>query len=187
MSPSEPHIPSRKELAVFGLLIAGFFTLLARMAVAKPGGLLVAAIVTGSAWLISTAFNREQSRRAQLIGLAIPLSLLAIWSIQGLPAISQKTLFWSMIGFGAAWGVSVNAQHWGKACFRTWMLAAGPLGWTFTRVVLGAVLLLVMAPIGLILRLSGRDPMERTLDRSAPSYWKPYVGRSNQSDYFRQF
>ena len=42
-----------------------------------------------------------------------------------------------------------------------------------TRVLLTLVFALVMLPIGLVLRLVGKDLLDRRLDPAADSYWKP--------------
>lgn len=51
-----------------------------------------------------------------------------------------------------------------------WMAIGGVLGWINTRIILGIIFLLVIAPIGLILRLAGKDPMKRKADPLAESY-----------------
>jgi hypothetical protein len=67
------------------------------------------------------------------------------------------------------------------------MLAALPIGWTISHLVLGAVYYLVLTPIGLVMRLLGRDPMQRRFDRSAKSYWIERTPRTDPSRHFRQF
>lgn len=52
-----------------------------------------------------------------------------------------------------------------------WMAFAFVLGWVNTRVILGLFFYLVLTPVGLAMRLFGRDPMSRKFDRSAASYW----------------
>lgn len=53
---------------------------------------------------------------------------------------------------------------------RVWMQVAHALGWFNTRVLLGLAYFLVMTPIGVVMHLVGRDPLDRRLyDR--PSYW----------------
>jgi len=56
---------------------------------------------------------------------------------------------------------------------RVWMKLAGYLGWFMTRVILGLVFLLVITPVGLIMRLLGADPLKLRFDRRAASYWEP--------------
>lgn len=54
-----------------------------------------------------------------------------------------------------------------------WMALAVLLGYVMTRVILTLVFYLLVTPIGLLMRLSGRDPMRRRLKPDAPSYWIP--------------
>jgi hypothetical protein len=44
------------------------------------------------------------------------------------------------------------------------------LGWINTRVILGAIFFLLFTPLGLYMRLRGKDPMRRTLAPEAESY-----------------
>ncbi len=52
-----------------------------------------------------------------------------------------------------------------------WMKFAFVLGWINTRILLGLMFFLVFTPIGLVLRLMGKDLLDRKIDRSAKSYW----------------
>jgi hypothetical protein len=67
------------------------------------------------------------------------------------------------------------------------MVVNYPIGWVVTHVVMALIFYLVVTPVGVIMRLSGRDPMERTFDRSAKSYWKPRRTESGSDRYFRQY
>jgi hypothetical protein len=58
-----------------------------------------------------------------------------------------------------------------KPVYTAWMLFAFVLGWINTRVLLGAFFYLVMTPLGLILRWSGKDLLDERIDRGAASYW----------------
>lgn len=68
-----------------------------------------------------------------------------------------------------------------------WIYAAYPIGFVVSHLMLGAVYFLVVTPIGLVMRLLGRDPMERKFDRSAKSYWVRRRGEARSGSYFRQF
>jgi Saxitoxin biosynthesis operon protein SxtJ len=54
--------------------------------------------------------------------------------------------------------------------YRAWMKLAEVLAWVNTRIVLGVVFYGVVTPIGLLMRLTGRDPMRRRLDQVGESY-----------------
>jgi Saxitoxin biosynthesis operon protein SxtJ len=54
--------------------------------------------------------------------------------------------------------------------YRAWMKLAEVLAWVNTRIVLGVVFYGVVTPIGLVMRLTGRDPMRRQLDPAGETY-----------------
>lgn len=54
---------------------------------------------------------------------------------------------------------------------RTWMVFARALGWVNTGILLGLFFFLVLTPVGLILRLFGKDLLGERIDRTAKSYW----------------
>ena len=60
-----------------------------------------------------------------------------------------------------------------KPVYRVWMALAVVLGFIMTRVILTAVYYLIMTPIGLIMRLLGKDPLHRRPDPNTASYWIP--------------
>lgn len=180
--------PSKKDLWVFAILWVAFFFLLSRMAHWKPEALLIGAAVTGLAFLISIAFNTDQPKKMQLIGVAIPLTLLAIGGAERFLNVAPTTIVYILYGVAAIGGLGIFASpKLGKWIYTYWMYAALPLGWTFSHLVLGAVFFLVATPTGCILRLTGKDPMERAFDRAATSYWKPHEQVSDPGRYFRQF
>jgi hypothetical protein len=74
-----------------------------------------------------------------------------------------------------------------RPIFVALMVVNYPIGWVVTHVVIAVIFYLVVTPVGVIMRLSGRDPMERGFDRSAKSYWKPRRSEIDSSRYFRQF
>jgi hypothetical protein len=54
---------------------------------------------------------------------------------------------------------------------RGWMRFAYGLAWINTRILLGGMFFLVLTPIGLLLRLTGRDLLNQRIDPAAPTYW----------------
>lgn len=179
--------PTKTDLRVFAVLWLIFFGVLARIVFWKPEALLVAAAVTGTAFLISIALNTDFPKRMQLLGLSIPLVLLTIGGLEYL-GVKPWPIAWVLIGIGVIGAVAIlSSGLLGKSLYTKWMYAALPLGWTFSHLVLGLVFFLVITPIGCILRLAGKDPMERAFDRSAASYWKPHEQTKDPGRYFRQF
>jgi ABC-type uncharacterized transport system permease subunit len=91
-----------------------------------------------------------------------------------------------------AWGIgiAVPAVYYAAPSLRRvmyvgWMYAFWPLGWVLSHLIMGVTYYLVITPIGLILRATGKDPMRRRFDRGARSYWTPH--EEVAGNWFRQF
>jgi len=75
-----------------------------------------------------------------------------------------------------------------KPVYVVWMVFATILGWVMTRVILTLLFYVVCTPIGLILRLSGKQLLEIIWDDSTDSYWNYRTKKELKSeDYERQF
>jgi hypothetical protein len=57
--------------------------------------------------------------------------------------------------------------------FAIWSAAGKLLGWLNTRLILALLFYLVVTPMGLVMRLMGRDPMARKFEPQAQSYRTP--------------
>ncbi len=107
---------------------------------------------------------------------------IARWQFDA-PAVS--VVLWSGGGLLAAVYLSVPPSR--LLIYRGWIYATYPIGWVVSHLVLAAVYYLVVTPIGLTMRLVGRDPLRRRFEREAETYW---IARRRQTDtngYFRQF
>lgn len=62
-----------------------------------------------------------------------------------------------------------------------------PIGWTVSHVAAAALYYLVLTPIGLCLRLAGHDPLRRSFEQGAPTYWVERRASGDASRYFRQY
>jgi hypothetical protein len=60
-----------------------------------------------------------------------------------------------------------------RLAHRAWMALAIALGLIVTPLILSAVYLLIVTPIGIMLRVFGKDPLVKGPDASATSYWIP--------------
>ena len=73
-----------------------------------------------------------------------------------------------------------------KPIYFGWIYATYPIGFVISHVVLAIVYYGVFAPIGLVRRLFGRDPMTRRFDPSAKSYWVEHDPHKSVERYFHQ-
>lgn len=74
-----------------------------------------------------------------------------------------------------------------KWLFLGWMYAAFPIGWTISHILLGIVFYLLLTPIGLIMRWSGRDLLHLRFEPTKASYWVEHDPGEDSSRYFRQY
>ena len=94
------------------------------------------------------------------------------------------------IGWAAAavliGGIGLIAPRAIRPVYQGWMVVAFPIGWTVSKVVLGAMLYLMFTPVALVFRLIGRDVLR--LRRTQPdSYWQPKPTAKSGEEYLRQF
>ena len=75
---------------------------------------------------------------------------------------------WILGGILCLWGLAHGDSLF--VVYRVWLKFGQVAGWINTRIILGLVFYLVFLPVGLLLRLLGKDPMARKLDSSAESY-----------------
>jgi hypothetical protein len=69
--------------------------------------------------------------------------------------------------------------------YTAWMIAAFPIGWTVSRVVLAVVFYVIFTPVSWIFKAIGRDVLAIKRPRVA-SYWTPKPRASSAEEYLRQ-
>lgn len=75
-----------------------------------------------------------------------------------------------------------------KLIYIFWMRLAFILGWINTRIILITLFYLIFTPIGLGMRLFGRDLLDRRIEKNKETYWRKKEKREfNRLDYERQF
>jgi hypothetical protein len=93
-----------------------------------------------------------------------------------------------LIGISLALTITgLVSPKWLRPLFVAWMVAAFPIGWVMSHVLLAIVYFVVITPIGFSLRFSGRDPLQIQPHAEADTYWKPRPAPPAPSRYFRQF
>jgi ABC-type uncharacterized transport system permease subunit len=97
---------------------------------------------------------------AVVFGLLLPWT----WELDNLPNVS-----W--IGAGAVViGWALIAPDSMRGLYNGWMRVALAIGNVINTIILAIVYFIVITPMGVIMRLIGKDPMRRTLDGNVTSY-----------------
>ncbi len=74
-----------------------------------------------------------------------------------------------------------------RPLFLGWIYATFPIGWTISHLLMAIIYYGVLTPIGLVLRLCGKDPIEKDIDSGRSSYWVEHPTKIDARRYFRQF
>ena len=60
------------------------------------------------------------------------------------------------------------------------------IGWFNTRVILILVYYFILSPIGLVMRLFGKDPLDRNIDKKIETYWIDRKSAINLKEQLRR-
>jgi hypothetical protein len=119
------------------------------------------------------------------------LILLALFGLVGvLVWRATGSLAWPRVIWGAAAVLSLAyyvAKPLRRPMYVGWSYLTYPIGWMVSHVLMGVVFFGLFTVAGALMRLFGYDPMTRTFDRSATTYWVKHEERSDVSYYFRQY
>lgn len=116
-------------------------------------------------------------------GLAAVFSLVIGWRLHVWPAWP----LW-MAGVGALAGLLFSVvPALARPVYVLWYFLACCIGIVVSNVVMALLYYAVVTPVGICLRLCGRDPMRRKFDRGAQTYWLDAEKPGDAKSYFRQF
>lgn len=127
--------------------------------------------------------TRRELRQFGLLCLAIFGGMAAYGYLQGGSGLGTRLLAGAAVVGGT---LGVLAPQALRPIFVGWLIAAFPIGWTVSHLLLGIIFFCVLTPIGLLLRVLGHDPMQRSVDHDAETYWIPHE-QAEVKRYFRQF
>jgi hypothetical protein len=139
---------------------------------------------------------REEIRAASREPSSRDLTILALLFLVIPGLIGLYLLLWKGSGAGYIW-IIVGAllclarliPPLFRNIYRLWLGFSVVLGYFVSRLLLTIIFFLVITPTGLIMRLVGRDPMERKWEPNAATYWKPRDQNADTSleRYEKQF
>ncbi len=77
-----------------------------------------------------------------------------------------------------------SAVRW---IFVSWMVAAFPIGWLLSSLMLLLMFYGIITPVAVLCRLLGRDLLRRRPDPHATTFWTPKQTPHDVRSYFRQY
>jgi hypothetical protein len=75
----------------------------------------------------------------------------------------------------------------GRLLYIVWMAFGLTLGLVTSPAIMFALFVVLIAPVGIFFKITGRDLMRRKLDEKADSYWEEYPRAEDPSRYVKQF
>ena len=114
--------------------------------------------------------NRKQLRQFGLLVGGI-LVLIGVWQWYRGHHETVRIVLWSIGGVLIGAGLIVPTRL--APVYVAWMKFAFLLGWVNTRILLSVIFFLLLAPVGLVSRLFGRDSLDQRISPQTNSYWKP--------------
>ncbi|BBL69848.1 SxtJ family membrane protein [Methylogaea oryzae] len=106
-------------------------------------------------------------------GLVLALILAVIFGAVPLWWLGKPPLLPVMIAAGVLLLWALLLPKTLSPLYRLWMAIGEVLGWINTRIILGILFVALFFPVGLLMKLLGKDPMRRRLDAQAASYRNP--------------
>ena len=116
---------------------------------------------------------RQDRRALRNFGLTMAAALALIGLAMNFVGHHPRRAFWTWAVAAAFLLFGLVAPRALKGIHRVWMGFAFVLGWFVSRIILGAVFFGIITPIGLAMKLAGKDVLREKIDRGATTYWIP--------------
>jgi len=88
-----------------------------------------------------------------------------------LPWLFDRTLpLWPWIVAGTLWLWALFLPVTLLPVYRGWIAVGNVLGWVNTRIILAIMFYLLFLPVGLFMRVMGKDPMARDIEKTLKTY-----------------
>jgi len=104
----------------------------------------------------------------------IVFALVALFAYPWLIAVAALTA-----------AVTLTRAHWLMPLNRAWMKLGAVLHHVVSPLALGLIYFAVFTPVGLVMRLAGRDALSRRFEPARPTYWVRREPPGPKDDSFR--
>jgi hypothetical protein len=103
--------------------------------------------------------------------LKLPSDRAFGWTFSGVFLIVAFFQPWLLALAALTAAVTLYRAHWLAPAKRAWMKFGELMHQVVSPVVMGVIFFAVFAPVGIVMRMFGRDAMNRAWDPAAKSYW----------------
>ena len=128
---------------------------------------------------------RPDAKELRKFGITVLIGFAIIGTIIFFTAKTPVSAYW-LWGIGAVFGISgLTGTVIALPFYFAWMGIAFVIGNIMSRIIMVLVYFLVVTPIGLLMRMTGRDRL-RLKKTKEDSYWTD-ASHSSKDSYHRQF
>jgi hypothetical protein len=126
---------------------------------------------------------RAEARELRQFGLLLGTIVVVVFA--GIPFLRRHAIVgWPWLVAAVLWILAMTVPATLGHLHRAWRRLGEALGWLNTQVILSLVYVIAVVPIGLVMRLAGRDAMKRKFDPTAGSYRVP--SKQRRSNHLEQ-
>ena len=138
---------------------------------------------------IDTSKRSEQRNFGLVMAAAITIFGFIRWGLHWRGADAMPPLPYYYLAVSAAFVfLALLLPAVLKPLFDVWIKIAIVLNWVVTHIILTAVFFFTVLPIGILMRLFGKPPLELVLDDDAKTYWQDAEKHTDDTDrYTKQY
>jgi hypothetical protein len=114
--------------------------------------------------------KRDDARQARILAVILVLLFAAFAAFSAWRQHPGRAALFGSVAAAVAL-VALLARPLWMRFFAAWMKMAEGMSWVMTRVILGLFFFLVVTPVGLVMRLLGKGPLDVAWRDGKPSYW----------------
>jgi hypothetical protein len=117
---------------------------------------------------------------AMLVGFFV-LGALSAWRTKGIG--TGSIVLWSI---GVTLAIAAFVPKLGRIAYLAVYLPTSIIGYVVSNVMLGLMFFLVITPLGIIMKLMGKDVLQQRR-QNRTTQWTPVKESRNEDSYYRQF
>ena len=132
---------------------------------------------------VSTSDKKQQRNFGIVMAVAITVLGLIRWGLH-----RGAAPMWFFYVAAALLVLGLVAPRTLRPVLVVWLRFSLALNWVMTRILLTVAFFLLIVPTRALLRIAGKDPLNRAWDPKAASYWEPAEEQPKELErYLNQF
>ncbi|MFH1406922.1 MAG: SxtJ family membrane protein [Candidatus Omnitrophota bacterium] len=129
----------------------------------------------------------NNTKKLRQFGLTLGIILIAFGVVHFLRQRVSLAVWFFAVG-SAILALVLFAPKWLGPLYFVFTKVTRAIGWVNSYVILSLIYYVILTPIALIMRIFGKDSLERKIDKKINSYWvKKSTGKASKETLKRQY